>query len=875
MRRRLRDLCTGLLVAGAAAGIVFAGGRPMVPAGEAAAAGVTGQVAPSPAAGKEEPRKVAVDFTSDRGHTIPFGDTTAMCLVGHFAAQHNGTVITCDSAIRYSDMRFECFGNVLINKNTTYIYGDRAEYNGELNQALVHSDLVKVVDGEATLYTYNFVFNTLDNVGRFSDGGIVTNRDSHLESMRGYYYADSSRVVCVDRVQMRSENYELRGDSVLYDMNTDQAYFFDRTNIWNREGDYIYADRGRYEKARALYALTRSAYVLTDRQELWSDSLYYYRERGHARLYRNIQIDDTDHKVLAFGDYGEYWKEPGDALLTQRPSLVGYDTSQGDTLYMRADTVSLHTIVTPREEPDDSVGQEVPADSTLVRGAEAPLRDSLGRDAALQARRMRRDSLLARRSAEEGAAERGVDPRSGEMRPEAPAAPERDLRGGIRPVADVPHAGNRAAGQEEPMPQTDEADTTVRADASAALSPEADVPATDSLASFARELTPEEAKARADSVQAARKAAEVAARKQKLAEIARARQARATARLDAQKQREEMQERRMEEQRMRRAARAWARKRARVERAVARGRKPASALDALRADSLRIFAPDSVRDSVTTAASPRDTLRRDSLAPGVADGENAAVQTDSIRRIVKGYRRVKIYRSDFQAVCDSLVSVSTDSTVLLYIDPVMWNQQNQITSDQMKIYLRDAQIDRAEFEGSPLMTSRLDTMCYNQVAGKLITAYFRDNKIYRNDVDGNVQTLYYMQEDGASEPGSLLVLQAGSASYDIEDNAVVGITYRNQPEWHVYPMNMIPETQDRFLENFSWEGARRPLLREVFDRRIRPSERERKSGLAKPDFPITRRIEEYKRQLIQRGTWVDRDDRLTPDILEWMHELGY
>ncbi|MDE5707267.1 MAG: hypothetical protein K2H69_03730, partial [Alistipes sp.] len=227
------------------------------------------------------------------------------------------------------------------------------------------------------------------------------------------------------------------------------------------------------------------------------------------------------------------------------------------------------------------------------------------------------------------------------------------------------------------------------------------------------------------------------------------------------------------------------------------------------------------------------------------------------------------------AVCDSLVSVSTDSTVLLYIDPVMWNQQNQITSDQMKIYLRDAQIDRAEFEGSPLMTSRLDTMCYNQVAGKLITAYFRDNKIYRNDVDGNVQTLYYMQEDGASEPGSLLVLQAGSASYDIEDNAVVGITYRNQPEWHVYPMNMIPETQDRFLENFSWEGARRPLLREVFDRRIRPSERERKSGLAKPDFPITRRIEEYKRQLIQRGTWVDRDDRLTPDILEWMHELGY
>ncbi|MFR8223749.1 MAG: OstA-like protein [Alistipes shahii] len=92
-------------------------------------------------------------------------------LVGNFAAQHNGAVITCDSAVRYSDMRIEFFGNVLINKNTTYIYGDRAEYDGELNEARVYSDIVKVVDGDATLYTYRFLFNTKENIGQFADGG--------------------------------------------------------------------------------------------------------------------------------------------------------------------------------------------------------------------------------------------------------------------------------------------------------------------------------------------------------------------------------------------------------------------------------------------------------------------------------------------------------------------------------------------------------------------------------------------------------------------------------------------------------------------------------------------------------------------------------
>ena len=69
----------------------------------------------------------------------------------------------------------------------------------------------------------------------------------------------------------------------------------------------------------------------------------------------------------------------------------------------------------------------------------------------------------------------------------------------------------------------------------------------------------------------------------------------------------------------------------------------------------------------------------------------AAPAGDSLYRLVKGYRRVKIFRNDFQAVCDSLVAVSTDSMILLYIDPVLWNQDNQITSDVMKIYTEKLQ----------------------------------------------------------------------------------------------------------------------------------------------------------------------------------------
>ena len=322
-----------------------------------------------------EPEKKLIDLKSDNMGPIAPGDSVIF-LVGNFAAQHNGAVITCDSAVRYSDMRIEFFGNVLINKNTTYIYGDRAEYNGELNEARVYSDIVKVVDGDATLYTYRFVFNTKENIGQFADGGVLINRDNRLESVRGYYYANTKDLVCVDRVEMRNDEYELKGDSVVYNMATDNAFFFENTNIWNKDGDYLYADRGAYDKADTLYRVTRNGYVLTEKQEMWSDSIDYFRAKDHVVLWRDIQIDDTEHKVLAFGDYGEYWKEPGDVFLTRRPSVVSYDLTQGDSLFMRADSMFLFTV---NENARRRAAERAAADSLARMGADSLQRpDSLG-----------------------------------------------------------------------------------------------------------------------------------------------------------------------------------------------------------------------------------------------------------------------------------------------------------------------------------------------------------------------------------------------------------------------------------------------------------------------------------------------------------------
>ena len=798
----MRRLLSIAVVALAAVSVIFARGGMQAPEAEQPA------------------EKKLIDLKSDNMGPVAPGDSVIF-LVGNFAAQHNGAVITCDSAVRYSDMRIEFFGNVLINKNTTYIYGDRAEYNGEVNEARVFSDIVKVVDEDATLYTYEFLFNTKENVGEFGGGGVLVNRDSRLESVRGYYYANSKELVCVDRVEMRNDEYELKGDSVVYNMATDNAFFFRNTNIWNKEGDYLYADRGAYRKADSLYKVTSNGYVLTDKQEMWSDSIDFYRAEDHIILWRDIQIDDTEHKVLAFGDYGEYWKEPGNAFLTRRPSIVSYDLSQGDSLFMRADSMFLFTINenAERRAAEAAGGADVPA-------------DSLGR------------------------------PRSG-RRPQGVDAA--DSLGTPVPASGPTTDGDADSLHVAPSP-LDAPDRPAPADSLGGAAP------ADSLANAADTLTVAQRKAllkeAAKRAKAEEKAAAAKEKKKKLDEIAARRKEKTTARLLEQKEREEA---RLTARRLK----AESKLKARQARATRKGRMIQIDSTALRELDSLIVLNMAEQDSLLNLLV--DSLLTDTAAMAIpADSiDSLTAPRDSIYRLLKGFRNVKIYRSDFQTVCDSMTAISTDSTIHLYIDPVLWNENNQITSDVMDIFTENQQLTRAEFIGSPMMVSQLDTTHYNQVAGKTMTAYFFNNQIYRNDVNGNAQTIYYMQDGEPVEITMMGVIESGEISFFIEDKQVVQITYRGDPVYNFYPMDKIPPTQDIRLKGFKWEGARRPSQAEVFDRRIRPSERERRSEMKHPDFPIMQRIDEHRKRLIEQRRWTDRNDQVDAATVEWMHSLGY
>lgn len=833
------------------------------------------------------------------------GGDSVVYFTGNFAAHHNGAVIACDSAVRFSDTHWGFYGDVIINQDSIYIYGDSAKYDGVANTAEVFAPIVKVVDGDALLYTYNFSFNTAEKIGTYTGGGVLVHDNDILESQRGYYYSDAHDIICVEDVEIHGSSYDTKSDSVIYNTDTKFARFFTNSEIWDVDGTYLSANEGFYDNTLNMYKVTLNGYILSEKQEVWGDTLTYFRSHEHVIAEGNIQMDDTEQKILAFGDYAEYWGLEKSALLTRNPVAIGYDTSQSDSVFISADTMRFNTISRLAEEREalrkaiaDSIAQAdsiAKARAELIRLrqerlAEKAKQDSLAAIAQHEAELANQelavqDSIAAVNLAAEEA-KKAAEQEQHKATRQAEHAADSDQTANIateniektqdkteRVGAEI---HKQDANDQPPAEPADSATVRGIADSLAIGSLAADSLAIDSLAADSLRLDSmaidtanmtikqlrKYAKEQAKLKKANLKKEKLKARKILLDSIGQLRRAKA---VEQYKKLQQFELKRLTRDSLRRAN-----KRAKL---LAKGRDVSSldSLDSLATierkrimtDTLSKPTADSlVQDSVATDSIP-DQTALDSLAV-----DSTAV--DSLYRVIKAYNRVRIFRKDAQAICDSLVSSSTDSIIHMYIEPVLWNGSNQIAATQLDAYTQNQQIQRAEFLENPIMVSEVDTSYYNQVTGKTMTAYFANNEIYRNDVDGNVQTIYFQREDEQSAIVTEFVyLEGASATFYIENRDVVAISYRNDVPLELYPIAMIPEDQMQKLPNFKWVPELRPTRENIFNRTIRPSRRAESSSHQRPTFSIVEKMDRYKERLLQQGLWMDREDELKPDIVEW------
>lgn len=186
------------------------------------------------------------------------------------------------------------------------------------------------------------------------------------------------------------------------------------------------------------------------------------------------------------------------------------------------------------------------------------------------------------------------------------------------------------------------------------------------------------------------------------------------------------------------------------------------------------------------------------------------INTDSVFRTAHCYYKVRAYREDVQAVCDSLVYNTKDSCMTMYRDPIVWNDNRQMFGEKMEVFMKDSTVERAHIIGQAFSAEMLrDSTHYNQVSSREMFAYFDDGKLSKTEAIGNVRTVFYPMEEKDSSIIMLNYLETDTIRMFLKAGKLQKI-WTPKAEGTAYPMSQIPPGKD-FLDGFAWFDGIRPV----------------------------------------------------------------
>lgn len=202
----------------------------------------------------------------------------------------------------------------------------------------------------------------------------------------------------------------------------------------------------------------------------------------------------------------------------------------------------------------------------------------------------------------------------------------------------------------------------------------------------------------------------------------------------------------------------------------------------------------------------RDSLLVDSVM--VAQNPDT-IWRDTTYQQLRAFWHVRVFRNDIQAVCDSARYHGRDSLLTLFGMPICWNEDNQMSADQIDIYFKNETVDYMHGVGNALAVKREGFSEFNQLAGKEMLAYVKEGDVYLVDVKGNAETIFYPREDDGSYVG-VNRTQSSFVKMYMQNRQIDYVVFTTATTGVMIPIDQaLPE--ETKLSGFFWAEAERPL----------------------------------------------------------------
>jgi len=176
------------------------------------------------------------------------------------------------------------------------------------------------------------------------------------------------------------------------------------------------------------------------------------------------------------------------------------------------------------------------------------------------------------------------------------------------------------------------------------------------------------------------------------------------------------------------------------------------------------------------------------------------------RRLL-AYPKVKIFRKDFQALCDSLYY--SDSLIRFYKNPIIWANQSQLSADTIFVNMKDNQINEMKLRLKSFIISQDTVRNFNQIKGKFINAKFAKNELHKIYVNGNGESVFHALKNDTLSIG-INRIRCGDMIFSFNDSSKLrDILFINQPDGKFIPPQKLTE-KEKYLDDFTWRIIEKP-----------------------------------------------------------------
>lgn len=664
---------------------------------------------------------------------------------------HNDTYLICDTALwNMSSNEIYAISNVKILQDQTVLTGDRLTYYIDRDLAEFRGTLVQLEDKDRNvLRTEHLDYNTKDSVAVFFNGGSMKDAEGQIiESRTGTYDSKIRTFTFNDRVNMFTDSVFVKSTTIVYDARTNVATFGFDTDTW-QDDNMLSANGGWYDRGREIFLFRNNVHGMSDTQEGWADSLYYYRSSKNIELLGNAQVTDTTRDVSALAGRIFYTDSLSEVKLTRDPAVIGVmknTEDQPDTVYFGADTIFARTYMMFQVNESEIKNSKSRMEDLAVDAVQA-YRQKAAKEAAEAAAKAlendpNRPKPNKKQAGETGAASGGAAETS-EASETSEAETSESVASESSDVSKSEEASEKEGGVSE---------TSGSEDASGENGDEATDSAEGAEGAPSDSLTAKTLTSAKDStaMAAGAQASEADTVSHALASLGP-------------------------------AAGALS--------------KPAGRL-AHASDSLSHIA-DTLSHSADSLANAADSLT-------VAADSLSAPKDSTKLNFITAIKNVKMFRKDIQLACDSLVYNDLDSLVRMYEKPFVWNEGNrQYSADSIFAVIKDRAMQKASLMSNAFIIVKEDSLCFDQIRATEMLAYFdTTGALTRFDALGEANAVFYLQEDSVYATVNKSAAKMLSARF--LNGELDKVYYFDAAKNDGYPVAQMTR-DERVLKGFDWQ----------------------------------------------------------------------